>query len=65
MKPLQLLALLLFLAGTVWALTRSESTVREIQRSYYACISPFLRSGSAIESKAGAFLQVRKMNLTK
>ena len=28
MKPLQVLALLSFLVGTVWALTRSESTVR-------------------------------------
>ncbi len=57
MKPTHLLALLVFLAGTVWALTRSQSAVREIQRSYYACIIPFLRSGSAVETKARAFLK--------
>lgn len=57
MKPLNLLALLLFLAGTVWALTRSERTVREIQRIYYSGLSPFLDAGSAIETKARAFLK--------
>lgn len=57
MKPLNLLALLLFLAGTVWALTRSERTVREIQRAYYAGLSPFLDAGSAVETKARAFLE--------
>lgn len=57
MKPLNLIALLLFLAGTVWALTRSERTVREIQRTYYACLSPFLDSGSAIETHAREFLK--------
>lgn len=57
MKPLNLLALLLFLAGTVWGLTRSERTVREIQRGYYTCLSPFLDAGSATETKARAFLE--------
>lgn len=57
MKPLNLLALLLFLAGTVWALTRSERTVREIQRGYYTCLSPFLDAGSAMETKARDFLK--------
>jgi rod shape-determining protein MreC len=56
MKPTHMLALLVFLWATVWALTRSEATVREIQRSYYATISPFLRSGSKIEARARAFL---------
>lgn len=57
MKPINLLVLLLFLAGTVWALTRSERAVREIQRGYYSAIGPFLRSGSAIETKARSFLE--------
>ncbi len=57
MKPINLLAVLLFLAGTVWALTRSERAVREIQRGYYSAIGPFLRAGSAIESKARWFLE--------
>jgi len=56
MKPLNLLALLLFLAGAVWALTRSERSVREIQRAYYGAIGPFLRSGSALETKGRSFL---------
>jgi rod shape-determining protein MreC len=55
MKPLHLLVLLLFLAGAVWALTRSERAVREIQCAYYGAIGPFLRSGSALETKARAF----------
>jgi rod shape-determining protein MreC len=56
MKPLNLIALLLFLAGAVWALTRSDRTVREIQAGYYKAISPFLKSGSALETKARTFL---------
>lgn len=55
MKPLNLIALLLFLAGAVWALTRSPLTVREIQKSYFVAISPFLKSGSALETHARQF----------
>ncbi|MBN8460299.1 MAG: rod shape-determining protein MreC [Verrucomicrobia bacterium] len=57
MKPLNLIALLLFLGGAVWALTRSERTVREIQRGYYSAIQPFLKSGSAIETHSRDFLK--------
>jgi rod shape-determining protein MreC len=57
MKPFNLVALLLFLAGTVWALTRSERTVREIQRAYYSSVIPFLDAGSATETKARDFLK--------
>ena len=56
MKPLNLIALLIFLGGAVWALTRSERTVREIQAGYFSAISPFLKSGSAIETHARNFL---------
>lgn len=56
MKPLNLLALLLFLAGTTWALTRSEKTVREIQATYYRVLSPFLTIGSGLETRARDFL---------
>jgi rod shape-determining protein MreC len=56
MKPLNLIALLLFLAGAVWALTRSDRSVREIQAGYYRAISPFLKAGSAMETKARTFL---------
>jgi len=55
MKPLNLVTLLLFLAASAWALTRSDTSVREIQKGYYAMISPFLRSGSAMETKIRAF----------
>lgn len=57
MKPLNLLALLLFLAGATWALTRSEHTVRQIQATYYRSISPFLTVGSTLEVKSRAFLE--------
>ncbi|MEM1084673.1 MAG: rod shape-determining protein MreC [Verrucomicrobiota bacterium] len=56
MKPLNLLALLLFLAGAVWALTRNERTVRDIQATYYRIISPALTVGSSLEIQAREFL---------
>jgi rod shape-determining protein MreC len=56
MRPLNLLAFLLFLGGAVWALTRSERSVREIQRTYYAWLTPFLTAGSALEVRARGFL---------
>ncbi|HBE22405.1 MAG TPA: rod shape-determining protein MreC [Verrucomicrobiales bacterium] len=55
MKPLNLIALLCFLGGATWALTRSDRSVRSIQNAYYSAISPFLKSGSAIEEKARNF----------
>lgn len=57
MKPLNLIALLLFLGGAVWALTCSDRTVREIQAGYYTAISYFLKSGSALETKSRDFLK--------
>ena len=57
MKPLNLLALLVFLSGLTWALTRSEQSVREIQATYYRAISPFLTVGSSLEARARAFLE--------
>ena len=56
MKPLNLIALLLFLGGAVWALTQSNRAVREIQDFYFSAMSPFLKSGSTMETKARAFL---------
>ncbi|MEI7928863.1 MAG: hypothetical protein WCH40_09960, partial [Verrucomicrobiales bacterium] len=56
MKPLNLIALLLFFGGAVWALTRLDPAVRDIQAAYYSAISPFLKSGSALETKARSFL---------
>ena len=55
MKPLNLVTLLLFLTATAWVLTRSESSVRQIQKGYYGLISPFVESGSAMETKIRAF----------
>ncbi|MGA0900537.1 MAG: rod shape-determining protein MreC [Luteolibacter sp.] len=57
MKPLNLIALLLFLAGAVWALTRSDRAVRNIQAVYYRAVSPFLKAGSGIETKARSFVK--------
>ena len=55
MRPLNLVAFLLFLWGAVWALTQSEKTVREIQGTYYSWLGPFLSAGSKMEEKARAF----------
>ena len=57
MKPLNLIALILFLAGATWALTRSEPVVREIQVAYFKAIAPTLKAGSALETKARALLE--------
>jgi len=55
MKPLNLIALLLFLVATALVLTQSETSVRKIQRGYYSVISPFVSSGSAMESQIRSF----------
>ncbi len=55
MKPLNLVTLLIFLAASSWVLTRSETSVRQIQKSYYSIISPFVASGSIMETKIRAF----------
>lgn len=57
MKPLNLVCLLLFLWGAIWALTLSERSVRRIQQSYYATLSPFLKGGSDLEVKTRSFLE--------
>jgi rod shape-determining protein MreC len=56
MKPLNLIALLLFLGGAVWAITQSNRSVREIQNLYFSAMAPFLKSGSKIETHARKFL---------
>jgi rod shape-determining protein MreC len=55
MKPLNLLALLLFLGGAAWALTRQAKPVRDIQATYYRAITPFLTAGSTLETHARSF----------
>lgn len=57
MKPLNLIVLLLFLGGAVWALTRSDRSVREIQNAYFTAMAPFLKNGSNMETRARAFLE--------
>lgn len=56
MKPLNLIALLLFLGGAVWAFTNSERAVREVQDFYFSAMSPFLTAGSKMETRAREFL---------
>lgn len=60
MKPLNLIALLLFFCGALWALTRNDRVVRGTQASYYSAISPFLRTGSSLETHAREFLSDTK-----
>ena len=57
MKPINFVALVLFICGVVWALTLSERTVRRIQQTYYATIGPLLKGGSAMETRARNFLE--------
>lgn len=57
MKPLNLIALLLFLGGSAWAFTQSNRAVREIQNLYFSAMAPFLKSGSKMETQARAFLK--------
>ncbi|MDP0489731.1 MAG: rod shape-determining protein MreC [Verrucomicrobiota bacterium JB023] len=57
MKPLNLIALLLFLGVGTWVLTWSPHTVREVQFTYYKAITPFLHGGSGIDNFARAFVK--------
>lgn len=57
MKPLNLIALLLFLGGAVWAITRSDRVVREVQDAYFSAMAPFLKSGSKLETYSHNFLE--------
>lgn len=60
MKPFNLISLLLLIGGALWALTRSDRVVREIQASYYSAISPFLHTGSSLEIHAREFIRDTK-----
>jgi rod shape-determining protein MreC len=51
MKPLNLIALLLFLGGAVWALTRSERACARSRTPTTRPSAPFLKSGSALETR--------------
>ncbi|RYD20099.1 MAG: rod shape-determining protein MreC [Verrucomicrobiaceae bacterium] len=56
MKPLNLIALLLFLGGAIWTLTQSDRAVREVQEAYFSAMAPFLKSGSKLETQARSFM---------
>lgn len=55
MKLRSVITLLVFIAGVAWVMTRSEEGVRQIQRGYYAVLSPFLKNGSSLKAKISAF----------
>ncbi len=57
MRPLNFLALLLFVAGTVWVFTRSEKTVQKVQAIYYSAISPFVSKGGEVDVFITSFLE--------
>jgi len=57
MKPLNFVALLLFIAGLVWVFTLSESAVRQIQKTYYSAISPIISKGAESEAYAHDFVK--------
>ncbi|MEN8694754.1 MAG: rod shape-determining protein MreC [Akkermansiaceae bacterium] len=56
MRPLNFIALLLFLAGTVWVFTLSEDAVRKVQKTYYSAISPIISKGGKTEAWAKDFV---------
>lgn len=56
MKPLNLIALLLFLTGAVWALTRNDRTVRAVQAAYHSALMPMLKTGSALKERSNAMV---------
>lgn len=57
MKPLNFVALLLFIAGLVWVFTLSENSVRHIQKTYYSAISPIISKGGETEKIANDFIK--------
>lgn len=57
MKPLNLISLILFLGAVIWTLTLSPATVRNVHKTYYKLVSPFLKSGSTAELKAHSFIR--------
>jgi rod shape-determining protein MreC len=57
MKPLNFVALLLFVAGLVWVFTLSETSVRQIQKTYYSAISPIISKGGETEAFANNFVK--------
>lgn len=57
MKPLNFLALLLFLAGVVWVFTLSEEAVRQVQKVYYTAVSPIVAKGGKAENFARSFVE--------
>lgn len=73
MRPLNFIALLLFVAGTLWVFTLSEVAVRSIQKTFYSSISPIVSKGGASEAWARGFVEevehsedlARQLNQTK
>ena len=57
MRPLNFLALLLFLAGSVWVFTLSGKAVRKVQAGYYSAISPFVSKGGEVDAFATSFME--------
>jgi len=55
MKPLSLAAVLIFVIAIAWVITLSPSSVRNIQKGYYSCISPFVSAGSSLETQIKQF----------
>ena len=57
MKPLNFVALLIFIAGLVWVFTLSERSVQNIQKLYYSSISPIISKGGESEAFANDFIK--------
>lgn len=56
MKPLSLIALLVFLGAATWVLTWSPEMVRKVQVTYYRAVQPFLKAGSNVETFSRQFV---------
>lgn len=57
MKPLNFVALLLFIAGLVWVFTLSQSSVRQIQKTYYSVFSPMVAKSAQSQAFANDFVK--------
>jgi len=57
MKPVNIIALVVFLALTAWVVSLSPRASRSVQQAFLTVASPFIRSGSAMEESTKHFFE--------
>lgn len=63
MKPLHVIATIIFLVIATYVVTMSERTVRKIQATSFKAMTPFVKSGSKVDNSIRLFL--REVNTSK